>query len=171
MAAVLAGLGQEHLETPCYLPGGIVPAGNSIDLRLKELALNEWDIRSALEPEAGLFQECLPSIMILLANSLATGSLSWAIWPGPSLTAPVHYRFDVTTPFPISVEIAVAGDQVRLEDAGQGNPDVTFRCHTETFLLLINGRLAPSPAIANGRLAVEGDSGVAANFGQWFKGI
>jgi len=48
---------------------------------------------------------------------------------------------------------------------------VTFRCDTETFLLLLNGRLAPSPAIAAGRLAVEGDSGLAADFGQWFKGI
>ena len=171
LAEVLAGLGPERLETPCYHPGGIVPAGNFIDLRLKELALHEWDIRSALEPDAGLSQECLPSIMILLANSIASGSLPWAFWPGPSLTAPVRYRFDVSKPVPISVEIAMSGDKVRLEDAGKGDPDVTFRCDTETFLLLINGRLAPSPAIADGRLAVEGDSGMAADFGQWFKGI
>ncbi len=65
----------------------------------------------------------------------------------------------------------MSGDKVRLEDAGKGDPDVTFRCDTETFLLLINGRLAPPPAIADGRLAVEGDSGMAADFGQWFKGI
>ena len=171
LAEVLAGLGPERLETPCYHPGGIVPAGNFIDLRLKELALHEWDIRSALEPDAGLSQECLPSIMILLANSIASGSLPWAFWPGPSLAAPVRYRFDVSKPVPISVEIAMSGDKVRLEDAGEGRADVTFRCDTETFLLLINGRLAPSPAIANGRLAVEGDSGMAADFGQWFKGI
>jgi len=171
LADALAGLGPERLETPCYHPGGIVPAGNFIDLRLKELALHEWDIRSALEPDAGLSRECLPSIMILLANSIAFGSLPWAFWPGPSLTAPVRYRFDVSKPVPISVEIAMSGDKVRLEDAGKGDPDVTFRCDTETFLLLLNGRLAPSPAIAAGRLAVEGDSGLAADFGQWFKGI
>ena len=85
LAEVLVGLGPERLETPCYHPGGIVPAGNFIDLRLKELALHEWDIRSALEPDAGLSQECLPSIMILLANSIASGSLPWAFWPGPQL--------------------------------------------------------------------------------------
>jgi|TARA_B100000809_G_scaffold17378_1_gene15445 hypothetical protein len=85
LADVLAGLGPERLETPCYHPGGIVPAGNFIDLRLKELALHEWDIRSALEPDAGLSRECLPSIMILLANSIASGSLPWAFWPGPQL--------------------------------------------------------------------------------------
>ena len=171
LAAVLAGLAPEDLETACYHPGGIVPAGNFIDLRLKELALHEWDIRSSLEPDVRLSLECLPSIMILLTNSLASGSLPWAFWPGPSLSASVRYRFDVTQPVPISVEIAVAGDKVRMEDAGEGHADVTFRCDTETFLLLINGRLAPSAAIANGRLAVEGDSGVAADFGQWFKGI
>ena len=87
------------------------------------------------------------------------------------MPAPVRYRFDVSKPVPISVEIAMAGDQFRLEDAGEGRADVTFRCDTETFLLLLNGRLAPSPAIAAGRLAVEGDSGLAADFGQWFKGI
>ena len=37
--------------------------------------------------------------------------------------------------------------------------------------LLINGRLSPSTAIAADRLAVEGDAAVAADFGQWFKGI
>ena len=171
LADVLSGLKPEHLETPCYHPGGIVPAGNFIDLRLKELAFHEWDIRSSFEADAGLSQQCLPSIMILLANSLASGSLPWAFWPGPSLSAPVRYRFDVTKPVPISVNIAVSGDQVRMEDAGQGHADVTFRCDTETFLLLINGRLAPSPAIGNGRLAVEGDDTMAADFGQWFKGI
>ena len=171
LVSVLAGLAPENLETPCYHPGGIVPAGNFIDLRLKELALHEWDVRSPQDPEAGLSGACLPSIMILLANSLASGSLPWAFWPGPSLANPVRYRFDVTRPVPIRVDIAVSGDKVRLEDAGDSNADVTFRCDTETFLLLTNGRIATAPAIAAGRLEVEGDSQVAADFGQWFKGI
>ena len=171
LVSVLAGLAPNNLETPCYHPGGIVPAGNFIDLRLKELALHEWDIRSPLNPDARLSRECLPSIMILLANSLASGSLPWAFWQGPSLSDPVRYRFDVTLPVPMRVCIAVSGDKVRLEDAGEGNADVTFRCDTETFLLLTNGRISPALAIATGRLEVEGDSEVAAGFGQWFKGI
>ena len=171
LVSVLAGLAPDNLETPCYHPGGIVPAGNFIDLRLKELALHEWDIRSPLNPEAGLSRECLPSIMILLANSLASGSLPWAFWPGPSLSDPVRYRFDVTLPVPMRVDIAVSGDKVRLEDAEEGNADVTFRCDTEAFLLLTNGRISPALAIAAGRLEAEGDSEVAAGFGQWFKGI
>ena len=109
--------------------------------------------------------------MILLANSLAYGSLPWAFWQGPSLLDPVRYRFDVTLPVPMRVYIAVLGDKVRLEDAGEGNGDVTFRCDTETFLLLSNGRISTALAIATGRLEVEGDSEVAAGFGQWFKGI
>ncbi len=171
LASLLGGLTSENLETPCYHPGGIVPAGNFIDLRLKELALHEWDIRSPLATGVGLSQACLPSIMILLANSLASGSLPWAFWPGPSLSVPVRYRFDVTQPVSISVDIAVTGDQVRLEDAAEDHADVTFRCDMETFLLLTNGRIAPAVAIAAGRLEVEGDSQVAADFGQWFKGI
>ena len=77
----------------------------------------------------------------------------------------------MTRPVPISVDIAVSGDKVRLEDAGEGHSDVIFRCDTETFLLLTNGRLSPSAAIAAGRLEVEGDSQVADDFGRWFKGI
>ena len=164
LATVLAGLTPQDREKPCYLPGGIVPAGNFIDLRLKELALHEWDIRSPQEPDVRLSQECLPSIMMLLADAKASGSLPWAFWPGSRLSTPVRYRFEVAQPIPISFDIAVAGDNVRLEDSGDGPADVNFKCETETFLLLINGRFDPSSTIANGRLAVEGNRELAADF-------
>ena len=168
---LLAGLSAQDREKPCYHPGGIVPAGNFVDLRIKEVALHDWDIRSSLEPNARLSPEAVPSIMLLLARSLASGSFPWAFWPGPKLSEPVRYRFEVAEPVPIRADIAVEGDRARLEDAGDGPADVTFRCNTETYLLLINGRVSPAPAMADGRLTVEGDAGLAAKFGQWFQGI
>ena len=75
LTQLLAGLSPEDQDKPCYHPGGIVPAGNFVDLRFKELALHEWDIRSALEPEAQLSPESLPSIIILITESYASGSL------------------------------------------------------------------------------------------------
>ena len=168
---VLVGLRLEDRDKPCYHPGGFVPAGNFVDMRFKELALHDWDIRSSLEPEAGLSPASLPSMMLLISNSLASGSLPWAFWPGPNLSTPVRYRFDVTQPVQLRADVAVEGDKVRLEESGGTAADVSFRCDTETFLLLIYGRLAPGTAIASKRLAAEGDDKLTAQFSQWFKVI
>ena len=51
---LLAGLEPEQRDISCYHPGGLVKAQNFMDLRLKELALHEWDIRAGLEPSADI---------------------------------------------------------------------------------------------------------------------
>ena len=168
---VLAGVQPQDRDKPCYHPGGFVPAGNFVDMRFKELALHEWDIRSALEPEAGLSPASLPSMMHLISNSLASGSLPWAFWPGPDLPASARFRFDVTGPVQLKADVAVEGDKVRLEGSGEAPADVSFRCDTETFVLLMYGRLAPASAIKKGRLEAEGGSELTEQFSQWFKGI
>jgi hypothetical protein len=48
--ALLAGLTPSDRQRPCYHGGSIVPAANFIDLRLNELTVHDWDIRSSLEP-------------------------------------------------------------------------------------------------------------------------
>jgi predicted lipid carrier protein YhbT len=48
---------------------------------------------------------------------------------------------------------------------------VTFRCDTETYVLLVYGRLPLDDAMRSGRLVVEGDRELALAFGQWFRGI
>jgi hypothetical protein len=67
---LLAGLEPTQREIPCYHPGGIVKAQNFMDLRLKELAVHEWDIRAALEPEAHVSPACIPAIMTTISNRL-----------------------------------------------------------------------------------------------------
>jgi uncharacterized protein (TIGR03083 family) len=171
LIALLAGLSPEDQDKPCYHPGGIVPAGNFVDLRFKELAMHAWDIQSSLEADAHLLPDSLPSIILLISRSVASGSLPWAFWPGPSLDSIVRYRFEVAAPVPIDAQIVVEGDKARLEDSPGGPAEVTFRCDTETFALLMYGRLALEQAVAGCRLAVEGDPDLAAQFSQWFKGI
>jgi hypothetical protein len=46
----------------------------------------------------------------------------------------------------------------------------TFRCDTETYVLLTYGRLPLRMAMATGRLVVEGGQGLVPAFGQWFQG-
>jgi hypothetical protein len=68
-------------------------------------------------------------------------------------------------------DIIVEGETARLETAPQVPPTVMSRCDTETYVLLIYGRLRITAAIADSRLEVQGDPESATRFGQWFQGI
>ena len=168
---ILTNLSPEEQSLPCYHPGGTVPAGNFIDLWLNELTIHQWDIQSSLEADARLSPQGLPSTALMFTRSLAAGALRWAFWPGPKLPTPVRYRFEVTGPIPLNADIAVEGDQVRLEEPGTGVSDIVFRCDTETFVLLMYGRLTAAEAIDRGSLETQGDPGDVARFSQWFRGI
>ena len=168
---LLTGLSEEERKKPCYHAGGIVPAGNFVDLRFKELALHQWDIRSALESAADLVPGSLASMVVLLTESFASGSIRWAFWSGPALDQPVRYRFDVREPASFKADIIVEGDKFSFEKSSAGSADVTFRCDTGTLALMMYGRLDASASISQGSLEVEGDAEIAARFGQWFKGI
>ena len=168
---LLTGLSTQDQAKPCYHPGNIVPAGNFVDLRFKEVVLHEWDIRSAIAEKATLSSASLASMIILIQESFASGSLRWAFWAGTPLDHPVRYRFEVKTPLPVTADIVVEGDKFRYEEAPQGTADVTFRCHTHIFALLMYGRMPASEAMAAGHLAVDGDKGLAEQFSEWFKGI
>ena len=168
---LLTGLTSEERARPCYHPGSMVPAGNFVDLRFKEIVLHQWDIRSAIEEKAGLSSASLESMVILIEESFASGSLRWAFWSGTHLDKPVRYRFDVKSPVPVTADIVVEGDKFRYEPDAQCAADVTFRCHTHIFALLMYGRISAGQAISEGHLAVDGDRGLAEQFSQWFKGI
>ena len=151
---LLTGLSLEDQVKPCYHPGSIVPAGNFVDLRFKEIVLHQWDIRSAIEEKADLSAASLESMVILIRETFASGSLRWAFWAGPALDRPVRYRFDVKTPVPVTADIIVEGDKFRYEQVPQGVADVTFRCHTHLFALLMYGRMKAAGAMAAGHLTI-----------------
>jgi uncharacterized protein (TIGR03083 family) len=171
LVQLLTGLSEEDRAKPCYHAGGIVPAGNFVDLRFKELALHQWDIRSALESGVNLVPGSLHSMVVLLTESFASGSIRWAFWSGPALDQPVRYRFDVREPAPFKADIVVEGDKFSFEECSTGSADVIFRCDTGTLALMMYGRLDASAAISQGSLEVEGAGELAARFSQWFKGI
>ena len=168
---LLTGLSTEDQVKPCYHPGSIVPAGNFVDLRFKEIVLHQWDIRSVIEEKLGLSAASLGSMVILIQESFASGSLRWAFWSGPPLDGPVRYRFEVKSPVAVTADIVVEGDKFHYEKAPQGTADVTFRCHTHIFALLMYGRMPAAEAMAAGHLSVDGDKALAEKFSQWFKGI
>lgn len=168
---LLAGLTPEAQAVLCYHPGGMTQAHQFIDLRLKELAVHEWDMRSCLEPSASLSTACLPAIIRLIDGSVASGSLRWGFRPGEPQSEAVRYRFEVTEPVPYQIDLVVADGAVQQEVEVAVPADVLFRCDTETFVLLVYGRLTLDRALQDGRLTVEGDRQRAEAFAQWFKGI
>ena len=93
-----------------------------------------------------------------------------AFRPDPSLRQPIRYRFFVTEPVSTSIDLAAAAEGARVEIPTTESADVTFRCHGETYVLVMHGRLKPGQVIADGRMTVEGDGELAAGFGQRFKG-
>lgn len=169
--ALLSGLSTPDRGRPCYHGGSLVPAGDFIDLRINELTVHHWDIRSGLEPQTRLATQGLASALLMFSRSLAAGSARWAFWPGPRLAVPVRYRFEVTGPVPLQADIVVEGDRVVTEEPGAAAANATLRCGAETFILLMYGRVTPAAALGSGRLSVEGDRQLVDQFNQWFRGI
>ena len=164
---LLTTLGPQDWDQPDYYGTiGIAPMRYRPDQWISELAMHGWDIRSRLEPEAHLSNESLPVLMDMVPGQLTR----WIFSPGPRLPAPIRYRFELSGPGCRDSDIVVEGDKASMEPAGTGQADVTFRCDTETFILMAFGRLATDTAIAADRLAIQGDNRLALEFQRWFPG-
>jgi uncharacterized protein (TIGR03083 family) len=165
---LLVGLTPTDWLTPCYYRplGGTIPVQAFIGLRLRELAMHGWDIRAKLEPAPHLSTASLPVFMQAVPNVVR-----WAFRPGARLPIPLRYRFVLTGAVSRTTDIVVEGDTVHLEEAGEAAAQGTFGCDTETFVLLLHGRVALGAAVVAGHVSVEGDRELAGQFDQWFRGI
>ncbi len=157
---LLAGLGSQDWDKLCYHPAAVIPVRTFIDLRIAELAVHEWDIRSKLEVSSPVSAPSLKVIMDVMPGFIV-GHL---FRPGAKLSEPVRFRIELTGAAPGSHDIMVESGQARMEPSGPAAPDVTLRCDTETFVLLAYGRTTAVSAISDGRITVEGDRGLAAQF-------
>jgi hypothetical protein len=137
------------------------------DVRLGELVIHGWDIRSRFEPQAALAPETL-SVLLGVCTALTPG---WAFRPGAPLATPVRYRFAVTGAVATTMDIVVAGDKAHTEEASDVPPDVTLRCEAETYVLVRYSRRSLADALAMGQVVAEGDQALARAFSQWFQRI
>ena len=159
---ILAGLSDVDREKPCYHPAGIISVETFLNLRITELIVHEWDIRSRLEPTTVMSPESLPAI-IEMFPVFVVGRL---FNPGASLPTAATFRFELIGPGSGSHDIVTGGGtKAVMEPAGRQQPDVTFGCDTQTFVLLVYGRITLEEAVASGRINVSGDSGLAVQFG------
>src|SRR5262245_27870482 len=126
LSQLLAEIGPQDWETVCYHPVGLLPVWMFVNLRLTELVMHGWDIRSRFEPTVSLASESLPAFLDVL-----TAVVGWAFWPGPQPVPLVRYRFEATGTVPTSLDIVVAVEQARIERGGTARASVIFRCTTE----------------------------------------
>jgi uncharacterized protein (TIGR03083 family) len=164
----LASLGPQDWEKPHFFNSlGIAPLRLRPDLRLFELVLHGWDMRSRLEANVRLPAESLPVLLGLVRGPFTR----WLFRPGPRLPVPIRYRFALPGAGAYDTDIIIAGDMASIEPAEAATATVTCRCDAETFVLIMTGRLLLPDARAQGRLVAEGEVERVDAFGQWFGGV
>ena len=84
----LAEVPADRWETPCWhWRRKELTASGYLDLRIQELSIHDWDIRSAFDSGAGLDAESLGTLL-----DMAPMCLGMTFRPGPKLDQPLVYR-------------------------------------------------------------------------------
>ena len=158
LGALLDSMGPEDWDKPCYHPAAMLTVSRYMNLRLAEMSVHEWDIRSRLEGSAKLPDAVVPAVIDLLPG-FVVGRL---FQPGASIAQASRFRFNLTDG--ASHDIVAGGGELRMEPSVGDVADVTFTCSGSTFALLAYGRFTVEEAVASGDIAVEGDRELAAQF-------
>jgi len=157
LTQLLESLTDKDWQKPCYHPGKVISIATYVDLRLAELAIHEWDIRSKLEVSAELSSLCLPAVMDFIP-AFVVGTM---FRPGIDLIETIRFRFELTGTVPGSHDIVAENGNVHMESARKATANVTIRCDTEIFALLAYGRASLDQTESKGQLTVQGNRQLA----------
>ena len=150
----------------CWHPRrGTMTAREYVSQRIQELAIHDWDIRSALDADAGLHPDAIPVLLGMSAHWLRA-----AYNPGSAPPAgEVRFRFALTDAEAVDVLVGLDGAQA---GAGlhQGDVDLTVECDANTYLLLAYGRLDLDAALVSGRVKSSDAEGLR-QFTRWTVGF
>lgn len=121
------------------------------DIRIAELAMHEWDMRWAFDPDATLAEDSLEGLVRASGRAVRR-----AFRADPSRTGRVRYRFTLGGAISVSaVDVMLAPEGASFEIEGPGEPDVIFVCDAATYAMVIFGRWKLRDVIADGRLVAE----------------
>ena len=138
---------------------------NMVDVKLAELSLHGWDIRSQFDPSAALSPEAVPVVV----ERIAQRPKWWTFNQGAS-PLPLRYRFDVATSPAYMADVVVTEVEQYMDVASDKKADVIFRCDGETYVMLMYGRVEPRHVLDDGRLSFEGDQQLVTAFADSFVG-
>ena len=162
---IIETLNSRDWDKPCYDLLRPISVRSFANLRVFELALHHWDIRSKLESPADLSTNGQTSFVDLIPEYVG-----WFFNPYTRLPQPVRYRFPLMGAVSNSIDILVDGDKASIRPSTADEANTTFSCTSETFTFLMSGRISMESVVSSGRLKVEGDKSLADQFGQWFPG-
>ncbi len=155
--ALLGRMGPDDWEKQCYHPASYLSVRRYLILRLAEMTVHEWDIRSRLEGSAKLPDTVTPALLELLPGFV----VGRFFLPGSDIATPSRFRFSLADGG--SHDIVAGGGELRME-ASVGAADITFTCSASTFALLAYGRFTLEEAVAAGDITIEGNRALAAQF-------
>ena len=170
--ALLEGFAGAEWDCRCWHPRrGTMTAREYVSQRIQELAIHDWDIRSAFDADAGLHPDAVPVLLGMSAHWLRA-----AYHPGddpPGEVKRIRFRMEDAG----DIHIAVGPDGVdvstgRHGDAGDGSFDLLVDTYASTYLLLAYGRLDVSDRARYGtRLRLAGEAPLLARFARWMTGF
>jgi len=151
-------------DTLCWhVRRGAMTAASYVELRIQELAIHDYDIRSAFQIDAGLDPDCVPVLI-----DMSPRWLGMCFRPSAKLPKPVVYRFDVGSE---NYRMTVTGDEFEMVSGEAPQADLSLAANGEQFLLFTYGRLSAADGIHLGKLSVQGDVAHLDQFEVWFKGL
>ena len=156
--ALLDRMSPDDWDKQCYHPAAYLTVRRYLILRLAEMTVHEWDIRSSLEPPARLPDDVAPALAELLPGFV----VGRFFLPASSITSPARFRFNLSDAD--SCDIVAGGGELHMEPTTSDPADVTFTCIASTFALLAYGRLTLEGAVAAGDITIEGNRDLAAQF-------
>ena len=162
---VFNSVGPNDWDMLCYWPPGPMAVRTLLDQRIAELTMHTWDIRSVLDDEFHLSDD---AVQVLIDG--VDRAARRAFRPDPSLSQPISHRFVIDGPVAGRREVVISADGAVGGPAGSEEPDVTFQCDGETYVLVMYGRLKVMDALAEGRLTFDGNPESAVGFGRRFVG-
>ena len=195
--ALLDGFAGAEWRRPCWHPRrGTMTAREYVSQRIQELAIHDWDIRSAFDADAALRPDAVPVLLGMSAHWLRA-----AYQPGDNPPDGIkRIRFRMADAEDIHIAIGPDGASVTAgphRDAGDAdsdlsNPDLSnpdlpdpdlsdsdlsdcdllVDTDANTYLLLAYGRLDVSdPARYGTRLRLAGEAPLLARFARWMQGF
>ena len=162
LGEALSELNPEDWDKPCYHPAAVISVGTYVDLRLTEMAVHEWDIRSGIESSPEVAPDVLPAVFDLLPK-FVVGRL---YRPGESINGATSFRFNITGAVSGSFDITVGDGDPRIGPAGDGPAAATFGCDASTFALVVYGRIGLHEAISSGQVTADGEPALIAAFAE-----
>ena len=153
---------------------GTISASSYVDLRIQELVIHDWDMRSGGAGEGDLDPEG--------AVALLPASEMWyqlCFRPTAPLTTPVTYRMNIGGGSRASLQhdVVVTGDSFSIEPcSADRQPELTIHADAGDYLLCLYNRVDWNVAKRAGRIRVSQTADTIAhvalrNLGRWFGGL